>query len=429
MSVLQDSAPFQNHGLAQRVWAHGSFRREVPAMTNGIGRAIAVAILALMALSIALDARARAGFTITPTFDSSITDDPNAATIEGTINGMIQQYESLITSSVNVTVTFKEMSSGLGESNWYYTTTTYSNFRSRLASDATSSNDSLALAHLPNSVGNPVNGNASVNLQLANARALGISAFPPAGQTDGTISLNTSIMNLSRSSINPGKYDLLSTASHEMDEVLGIASALTGLSNGAAAPAGPVWPLDLFRYDQNGARSFDTGATTQAYFSLDGTTDLVRFNQHAGGDFNDWYSYPSGGIPPRVQDAYATPGATPNLGVELAVLDAIGYTLGPIPGDVTHDGIVNGLDIQLVASNWLATGTNAADANGDGTVNGLDINLMASHWLVGAGVGTGAGAGLGGGASVPEPTSLALAVIATLGLLLHVKRARCVTAS
>ena len=44
----------------------------------------------------------------------------------------------------------------------------------------------------------------SVNLQLANARALGISAFPPAGaqHPDGTISLNTSIMNLSRSSIN-----------------------------------------------------------------------------------------------------------------------------------------------------------------------------------------------------------------------------------
>ena len=110
-------------------------------------------------------------------------------------------------------------------------------------------------------------------------------------------------------------------------------------------------------------------------------------------------------------------------------LDALGYTLGPIPGDVTHDGIVNGLDIQLVASNWLATGgSNAADANGDGTVNGLDINLMASHWLVGGGVGTGADDGLGGGASVPEPASLALAVTASLGLLLHVKRVRGATA-
>jgi hypothetical protein len=372
-----------------------------------------------MTWAMLLCAHSRAGITIVPTFDSSITNDPNAATIEDTINGIIQQYESLISNPVTVTVTFKEMSSGLGESKWYYTTTTYANFRASLANDATSSNDALALAHLPNSVGNPANGNVSINLQLANARALGISVFPPAGHTDGTISLNTSIMNLSRSSINLAKYDLASTAMHELDEVLGIASALTGSSNGAAAPAGAVWPLDLFRYDQHGARSFDTGAATQAFLSLDGTNRLVQFNQEAGGDFNDWYSFPSGGHPPRVQDAYATPGATPNLGVELAALDAIGYTLGPIPGDVTHDGIVNGLDIQLIASSWLASSANAADANHDGSVNGLDINLVASHWLQGGGVGSGAGAGH---ANAPEPASLLLAVISALGLMLHVSK-------
>ena len=102
MSVLQDSARFRIMAWPSR---YGRTVRsgKVPGAVNDIGRAIAVAILALTALSIALDARARAGFTITPTFDSSITNDPNAATIEGTINGMIQQYESLITNSVNVT--------------------------------------------------------------------------------------------------------------------------------------------------------------------------------------------------------------------------------------------------------------------------------------------------------------------------------------
>jgi hypothetical protein len=52
------------------------------------------------------------------------------------------------------------------------------------------------------------------------------------------------------------------------------------------------------------------------------------------------------------------------------------------PGDVNQDGIVNGLDISLVDSNWLQTGIGTAgDANGDGVVNGLDISVVASQWL------------------------------------------------
>ena len=50
-------------------------------------------------------------------------------------------------------------------------------------------------------------------------------------------------------------------------------------------------------------------------------------------------------------------------------------------GDVNLDGIVNGQDIALIASNWLKTGSNPADANGDGIVNGQDIVLISSHWL------------------------------------------------
>jgi hypothetical protein len=81
--------------------------------------------------------------------------------------------------------------------------------------------------------------------------------------------------------------------------------------------------MDLFRYDQNGKRSFTTASTAQAWFSLDGTTRLVRFNQDATGDFHDWYS--PGGQTPRVQDAFATQGATPDPTVELIALDVIGY--------------------------------------------------------------------------------------------------------
>jgi hypothetical protein len=130
-------------------------------------------------------------------------------------------------------------------------------------------------------------------------------------------------MNLDRSSRDPSKFDLFAVAAHEIDEALGLTSVLDGLANGDPAPTGDVEVMDLFRYDQNGKRSFTTASTAQAWFSLDGTTRLVRFNQDDTGDFHDWYS--PGGQTPRVQDAFATQGATPDPTVELIALDVIGY--------------------------------------------------------------------------------------------------------
>jgi hypothetical protein len=195
-----------------------------------------------------------------------------------------------------------------------------------LAATATTAMDANALAHLPAGANNPVNGSATIDLTVPNGRALGFSGpdwdvIP--GLPDGTVSLNTSIMNLTRTSIDPSKYDLLAVVAHEIDEVLGLSSALDGLANGDPAPTGYVDVMDLFRYDLSGNRSFDTLSSSQAYFSLDGTTRLMRFNQDANGDFHDWYS--PGGQTPRVQDAFGTPGATPNPTVELIGLDVIGY--------------------------------------------------------------------------------------------------------
>ena len=130
-------------------------------------------------------------------------------------------------------------------------------------------------------------------------------------------------MNLTRTSIDPSLFDLFAVAAHEIDEVLGLISALDGLANDDPAPTGDVKVMDLFRYDENGNRSFNIASSSQAYFSLDGQTQLVRFNQDARGDFHDWYS--PGGQTPRIQDAFATPGATPDPTVELVALDVIGY--------------------------------------------------------------------------------------------------------
>jgi PEP-CTERM motif len=86
-----------------------------------------------------------------------------------------------------------------------------------------------------------------------------------------------------------------------------------------------------------------------------------------------------------------------------------------IPGDANHDAIVNGQDISLAASHWLATGTGvASDAHGDGTIHRPDIALMASHWLYTNLLGSGSA---GGGGAVPEPATITLAALGALALV------------
>ncbi len=267
-------------------------------------------------------------FTIIPAFDSTITSDPQAATIENTINLAIQTYETNFSDPITVTILFEEMNGGLGASGWTFESVAYPDYLAALKSHATSSYDQAALTRLPNGLVNPVNGSGFVNVQLANARVLGLAGDGIPGDPDGTVRLNTARMNLDRVNTDPGKWDLMAVASHEIDEVLGFASALNGLTNGAPAPTGNLWPEDLFRYDQNGNRSLDTDITTQAYFSLDGATRLARFNQTGGGDFSDWFGWQAGVIP-QVQDDDTLSGAMPNLGVELIALDILGYSLGP----------------------------------------------------------------------------------------------------
>ena len=49
-----------------------------------------------------------------------------------------------------------------------------------------------------------------------------------------------------------------------------------------------------------------------------------------------------------------------------------------LPEDVNKDGIVNIIDLTLVASNFGKTGDNVADVNGDGIVNIIDLTLVAA---------------------------------------------------
>jgi len=259
-----------------------------------------------------------AGLIIVPDFDSSITSDPNAATIMNTINTAIAIYESKYADPVTVHIKFVKVATGLGASSTFIGTIPYANLVSALTADSKTTNDVTALAHIPGGANNPMDGGANIRLTTAEFRALGFSADPPAGQPDSTISLNISLCNLTRPPGNASKFDLRAVAMHEIDEVLGTSS---GLPSGATPAV-----ADLFRYSSTaGVRNYTT-AGDDAFFSIDGTTRLVQYNQVAGADSGDWRS-PNGHLPVRVQDAFGTPNTAPDLNVEIALLDVIGWDL------------------------------------------------------------------------------------------------------
>jgi hypothetical protein len=100
----------------------------------------------------------------------------------------------------------------------------------------------------------------------------------------------------------------------------------------------------------------------------------------------------------------------------------LSLTFAPkISADVNIDGIVNGQDLALVSSNWLAKGPGyAADINRDNIVNGQDLALVSSNWLRTSGGGTAAAN------AVPEPSGIVLVAICFAGLLVGHLRVRCV---
>jgi hypothetical protein len=281
-----------------------------------------------------------AALIITPTFDSTITSNANAAAIEGSINAAIGIFQSQFSTPITVTIDFRyDTTTPCGtppsgfiatSCSWEYASD-YASIVAALTAQATTANDATAVAHLPGSV--PV---TSIVTTSADTRALGCatcSGNEPGG-FDGIVTLNSSEpLQFSRSGgILAGNYDAETALEHEIDEVLGIGGTCSGGTNlpcttflGQSA----IGIMDLFRYSAPGALSFTTDPSATAYFSIDGgATEIVGFNQSGVGDYGD---FASGCF---VQSFAECPGASSDVTLgspEGVALDVIGYDPVSVP--------------------------------------------------------------------------------------------------
>jgi len=284
---------------------------------------------------------ATTGLTIQPAFDSSITNNPNSAAIQATINRAISIYEMLFSDPITIQIRFRYSTTApngnpipadrIAQSNYVYYPIPWNTFINALRADATTDNDTVANASLPGSA-------LSTNLLPSSAcgRAVGLNTPPGmfangtvgnGGPYDGIITLNSSSGYQFTRPTSGGNFDAQRGFEHEMDELMGLGSRLN-ISGG-----NNLRPQDLFSWSSAGHRNITSSGTR--YFSINGgVTNIVGFNQRQDGDLGDWFSAPCPQANPYVQNAFTCRGQSSDVAAtspEGISLDVIGYDLVSAP--------------------------------------------------------------------------------------------------
>jgi hypothetical protein len=277
------------------------------------------------------------GLTIHPTFDNSITGNPNAAAIQAMINRAIGIYESLFSDPITIQIRFRYATTGpdgiplshglVSQSDTtVYTNVSWNTYISALRADARTGNDNIANASLPGNALSP-----NIRPASANGRSVGLNT-PPAmfangsvgqgGPYDGIVTLNSSKPFQFSRPVNGNSFDAQRITEHEMDEVIGLASRLGDNSS-------DLRPQDLFSWSSAGHRNITSSGTR--YFSINsGMTNIVGFNQDPNGDFGDWLSEACPQAHPYPQNAFSCVGQSSDIAAtspEGINLDVIGYDL------------------------------------------------------------------------------------------------------
>ena len=301
------------------------------------------------------------GLTIHPTFDSSITNNPNSAAIQAMISRAISFHESLFADPITIQIRFRfsrttpdgmPLPMGtLARTDLVLYPLPWSTYINALRADAKSSNDTQANASLP---GSPLSSN--LRPSSAGGRAVGLDT-PPAmfadgsvgqgGPYDAIVTLNSAAPYQMNRPPSPGNFDAQRSTEHEVDEAIGLGSRLGG--NGT-----DLRPQDLFSWSSPGNRNISTSGAR--YFSINsGGTNIVNFSQNPDGDLGDWFSAPCPQAHPYVQNAFVCAGEFSDISAtspEGINLDVIGYDLAqtgpPSLGNVsTRSFVQTGANVMI----------------------------------------------------------------------------------
>jgi len=287
------------------------------------------------------------GLSIVPTFDASITSNPDAAQIEGAINAAITTMDGLFSNSVTVPVLFTYNPAGGGNlesTSQIYYGVPYSTYVSLLQADsrANPSNQVLAtaLTNLPK--GNDADGSKDLAVAGNLLTMLGIPAA-----ADSVININSSQPFAFSRPVPSNQFDAIGGLEHELDEVLGGGGAGSTLNFGSSCDAFPtgffcnkVGPTDLYRYSSPNNPSFTRSSSASAYMSVNGgDSKIVQFNQFFNGDYGD-FAPPGAGAGQLIQNAFNSTGqyeAYTSSSPEFQMLESIGWnassaTATPEPG-------------------------------------------------------------------------------------------------
>lgn len=325
--------------------------------------------LAVGLLTLAIFGFAAAGpalaLQINAVYDSSVTSRSDYQQIKSAFGQAADAWSNVLTD--NVTVNIRVSFGGVGgyvlgpttlggSLDALYGYFSYSQMKSWLSSDASSSDDKTAVKSLP--AGSTVAGNTFV-LASAQAKALGLISGKNSAY-DGYIGFGSATKyDYDRSNgISAGYFDFVGLAEHEMAHVLGLFS---GLGDGYATA------FDLFRCS-GGASSFTSGPS---YFSADGCkTNLATFNGTGSGDRDDWAAGPTS---TDIRGAYLYPGVQYAISAaDMTALDVIGWG--------TKSAIGGGFTISLPSFSNIGRAVDAAAVPEASTLALLGVGLL-GLWL------------------------------------------------
>src|SRR5262249_53022882 len=165
--------------------------------------------------------------TIIPTFDSTVTSNPNAAAVQADVQTAINFYQSTFTAPVTVQMQFSEGAGSFGQGLGGTSSTSlvvqdYNTVYkpALLAADATTLTGRTAISNLPS-----VAAGTLVLFPTAEGRALGFNTQPGIGAFDGLINLgsaNQYVIPPPGVALGPTEISGLQVIEHEMNEVLGV---------------------------------------------------------------------------------------------------------------------------------------------------------------------------------------------------------------